>query len=209
MPDGDIIRGLQRIYQKPYEALFGRKATNDECIRSLIKSLLRDIKNKGDIPINLAKRMHEIITQFISNAGGIIFVDWAVLRRELNRLVEQSDGAPNLKELALRAGINVIQYLEYGVEVDICNISVVIVERYFYEVYESEFKERIPLDTEHHNGIYQSTLLDRIEEIQPKINIVINKWAKEAIKNQSVAKLSLPRRSFQKVIDMDEDLLAG
>lgn len=209
MPDGDVIRGLQHIYQKPYKELFEGKATNDECTRSLIKSLQKDIKNKGDIPINLAKSMHEVSTQFIRDAGGIIFVDWAVLRRELNRLVEQSDGAPNLKELALRAGINVIHDLEYGVEVDICNMSVVIVERYFYEVYESEFKERIPLDAEHHNGIYQSTLLDRIEEIQPKINIVINKWAKEAIKNQSVAKLSLPRRSFQKVIDMDEDLLAG
>jgi len=79
MPDGDIIRGLQRIYQKSYEALFEGKASNDERARSLIKSLQQDIKKKGDVPVMVAKSMGESLTQAINNSGGIIFVDWAAL----------------------------------------------------------------------------------------------------------------------------------
>lgn len=45
MPDGDIIRGFQPIYQKPCKDLFEGKATNGECTRSLIKSFQKDIKN--------------------------------------------------------------------------------------------------------------------------------------------------------------------
>ena len=56
MPDGDIIRGLQRIYQKSYEALFEGKASNDECARSLIKSLQKDIKKKGDTPTHACQK---------------------------------------------------------------------------------------------------------------------------------------------------------
>ena len=77
MPDGDIIRGLQRGYKKPYEALFEGKATNDECARSFIKPFLRDIKNKGDIPIKLAKIMSESLQRAFNDAGGMIFMDWA------------------------------------------------------------------------------------------------------------------------------------
>ncbi|NEQ20485.1 MAG: hypothetical protein F6K28_14820 [Microcoleus sp. SIO2G3] len=54
MPDGDIIRGLERLYHNPYKALSEGKATSDEYAHSLKKSLKQDIKNKGDLPIPLA-----------------------------------------------------------------------------------------------------------------------------------------------------------
>ncbi|NJO78311.1 MAG: hypothetical protein HC827_07105 [Cyanobacteria bacterium RM1_2_2] len=108
MADGDIIRGLNQIHQKPYEALSEGKATNDECTRSLIKSLQQDIKKKGDIPLMLAKSMSENLIQAINNAGGIIFVDWATSRQEFNRLVEQVDAPHRLKELVLRAGRSIM-----------------------------------------------------------------------------------------------------
>jgi len=77
MPDGDIIRELQPAYKKPYKELFEGKATNDECTRSFIKPFLRDIKNKGDIPIKLAKIMSESLQRAFNDAGGMIFMDWA------------------------------------------------------------------------------------------------------------------------------------
>lgn len=201
MADGDIIRGLQRIYQKSYEALFEGKASNDECARSLIKSLQKDIKKKGDTPIMLAKSMGERLTQAIRNSGGIIFVDWATLRLEFNRLEEQADGSHQLKELILRAGRSVLHDLKYGREVDFDRPSEAILCRYMTEVYETGFKECIPVEAE-------EALLERLRQIEPNILTAIRHWAKKANLDESVRKLSLQSLPKAQEIDNIEDLLA-
>ncbi|MCY7321285.1 MAG: hypothetical protein LH660_05655 [Phormidesmis sp. CAN_BIN36] len=210
MPDGDIVHDkLRLIYQKPYKWLCEGKATTDQCAQIAMNALKKDLIKKGDLPVILAQSMAECLAQTINAAGESDPADWAALNLEFDRLIQKIDGRPDLKELTLRAGKSVVRDLRYGQEIDIGNSSVVILERYMNEVYESEFKERVPLSSEHYAGIDQVTLSKRIEEIQPNVNVIIGKFAKDAIKNQSVAKLSLPRRSSRKAIDLDEDLLAG
>jgi hypothetical protein len=128
---------------------------------------------------------------------------------EFNRLIQKADGRPDLKELILRAGKSVLHDLRYGQKIEISKVSEVIIGRYMNEVYESQFKECIPLSSEHHGGVDPVTLAHRLEAIQPNINVGISKFAKDAIKHRSVAKLSLPRRSPRKAIDLNEDLLAS
>lgn len=210
MPDGDIVHNrLRRLYQKPYKWLCEGKATSDECARVVLEKLKQDIKDKGDLPVLLTQSMTDRLTQAISAVNELGAGDYAALNVEFDTLVQQSDGRPDLKELALHAGKSVLRDLRYGQEVDLDNTSAVILERYMNEVYESEFKERIPLTSEHYAGVDEATLSQRIEEIQPNIKVGISKFAKDAINKQSVAKLSLPRRSLRKAIDLDEDLLAG
>lgn len=210
MPDGDIVHNrLRRLYQKPYKWLCEGKATSDECARVVLEKLKQDIKDKGDLPIILTQRMADRLVQATSTGDELGLGDWAALSMEFDRLAQQSDGRPDLKELTLRAGKSVLRDLRYGQEVDVGNASVIILERYMNEVYESEFKERVPLTSEHYAGVDQSTLSERIKEIEPNIKVGISKFAKDAINKQSVAKLSLPRRSSRKAIDLEEDLLAG
>ena len=201
MPDGDIIRGLQRIYQKSYEALFEGKASNDERARSLIKSLQQDIKKKGDVPVMVAKSMGESSTQAINNSDGMIFVDWAALRLEFNRLNEQADSSHYLKGLVLHAGRSIIHDLEHGHNVDVDCFSEAILCRYMTAVYEAEFKERIPPNAD-------EAILERLGRIEPTILTAIRQWAKKADGDESVRKLHL--RSLPKVpkIDNLEDLLS-
>lgn len=210
MTDGDIVHDrLRRLYQKPYKWLCEGKATSNECARVLLEKLKQDIKDKGDLPVILTQSMADRLVQATSTNDELGSEDWAALSMKFDRLVQQSNGRPDLKELALRAGKSVLHDLRYGQEVDVGNASVIILERYMNEVYESEFKERVPLTPKHYAGVDQATLSKRIKGIQPNIKIGINKFAKDAINKQSVAKLSLPRRSLRRAIDLDENLLKG
>ena len=64
------------------------------------------------------------------------------------------------------------------------------------------------MTSEHHAGITQGTLERRIEAMQSSVDSGIQKFAQNAIRNQSVARLSLLRRPSRKAIDLNEDLLA-
>ncbi|GAB4155048.1 MAG: hypothetical protein Fur0046_34950 [Cyanobacteria bacterium J069] len=210
MPDGDIVHSrLKRLYQKPYKWLCEGIATSDECARAVLEKLKQDIKAKGDLSIVLAQALAASVTQIISNLEEVRESDFAKLSVEFDNLVRQADGSPYVKELILRAGKGYLNDLRNGREVDITHTSEAIWRRYAHEVYEAEFKERIPLTPKHHAGITQEILEKRIEAIQPSIDFGIQKFAQNAIRNQSVARLSMPRRSSQEAIDLNEDLLAG
>lgn len=210
MPDGDIFHSkLRRLYQKPYKWLCEGTATSDECARVVLKKLKQDIKTKGDLPVALSQVMAASVAQIISNPEEAREGDFAKLSMEFDALTQEADGRPDLKELTLRAGKGFLNNLRNGREVDINHVSEAILGRYMHEVYESEFKERIPLTSEHHAGVTQGILEKRIEAMQPSIDSGIQKFAQNAIRNRSVARLSMPRRSSRKAINLDEDLLAG
>lgn len=210
MPDGDIFHSkLRRLYQKPYKWLCEGTATSDECARVVLKKLKQDIKTKGDLPVALSQVMAASVAQIISNPEEAREGDFAKLSMEFDALTQEADGRPDLKELTLRAGKGFLNNLRNGREVDINHVSEAILGRYMHEVYESEFKERIPLTSEHHAGVTQGILEKRIEAMQPSIDSGIQKFAQNAIRNRSVAMLSMPRRSSRKAINLDEDLLAG
>ncbi|MFZ9736966.1 MAG: hypothetical protein ACO3EZ_03050 [Prochlorotrichaceae cyanobacterium] len=210
MADGDIVhRGLRRLYHKPYKWLCEGACTSDECARLMLETLKKDLQAKGDLPIVLSQAMADRLEGTISNPQVARESDFIKLSIEFDALAQEADGSPFLKELALRAGKSFLHDLRNGLGVDISHALEAILAKYMHEVYESEFKERIPLNLEHHAGVTQATLENRIEAIQPNIESGIQKFARNAMRNQTVARLSLPRRFSRKSIDLDEDLLAG
>jgi hypothetical protein len=207
MADGDIFRGrLAQLYKAPYQWLCEGKASHDECVRALIKALKQDLKRKGDLPIMLAKQMGESLDQAIDNAGRSGLPDWATENRKFEQIVQQTDGRHDLKELALRAGKNLIQRLRYGGEVDSTSTSKMILQRYMGEVFDSEFREHIPLTPVHHAGMDDVTLAKRIEKMQGDIHSAMSQWAEKAITDGSVTNLRMPCHQIRRV-DMDEDLV--
>jgi hypothetical protein len=210
MPDGDIVHNrLRRLYQKPYRWLCEGTATTDDYAWIALKKFKQDIQAKGNLPVALSRSMATRVAQIISNPEKARESDFAKLSMEFDAITQGADGRPDLKELTLRAGKGFLNDLRNGREVDINNVQDSILKRYMHEVYESEFKERIPWTSEHYAGVTQGILEERIEAMQPNIDSGIQKFAQSAIRNQSVVKLSLPRRSSRKAIDLDEDLLTG
>jgi hypothetical protein len=210
MPDGDIVHGkLKRLYRKPYQWLCEGAADSEECARALLTNLKRDLQARGNLPIVLSQAMADRVKQAISCPETAKEGDFAKLSQDFENIARQVDGSPDIKELVLRAGKAYLNDLRHGREVDITKTSETIWSRYAHEVYESEFKERIPLNSEHHAGVSKETLEQRIEAMQSDIDTGIRRFAQSAIKNNSMAKLSLPRRSCRKPINLDEDLLAG
>jgi hypothetical protein len=209
MADGDKVHGrLARLYQKPYQWLCEGKASNDECAQILMEALKQDIKNKGNLPVMISNRMAESLVQAVNDSGRSSSVDWAALNIEFDKLVQQFNGPPNLKELTLYAGKSIIHDLRYGQELDVNNFEKAILERYMKGVYESEFKERIPLTSEHHARASEVILTERIESMQSNINAALSVWADKAVRDESVANLRMPHRRFSE-IDLDENLLCA
>jgi hypothetical protein len=209
MADGDKVHGrLARLYQKPYQWLCEGKASNDECARVLMEALKQDLKNKGNLPVIISSHMAEILLQAVNDNCRNSSVDWAALNIEFEKLVQQFNGPSNLKELTLYAGKTIVHDLRYGQKLDVDNVSKAILERYMKGVYESEFKERIPLTSEHHAGVSEVILEKRIESMQSNIDAALSVWADKAVREESVANLRMPHRQFS-AIDLDENLLCA
>ena len=209
MPDGDIVHNrLPTRYQKPYKWLCEGKASSNECARAVLDPLKKDLKQKGDLPIQLCRDLDHFLSQAVTTPD-YNSVNWAALNRDIEQLVYRSKGRIDVKELFLRAAKSFTHDLRYSRELAVGNTALVIIERYIDEVYRSEFQERVPLTLEHYSGIDKDTLSERIERAEEHIKAGIRKFAKDAINKQSMAKLSLHRRSSRKAIDLDEDLLAG
>ncbi len=208
MPDGDIVhKRLGRLYQESYKWLCEGKASLGECARVLLKALCKDIAQKGDLPIKLAKEIGITLDKTINHGRENVLINWASLSVEIDKLVHQCDGRPDLKELILRAVKGLINDFRYERVVDSQNISIEIVKRYMIEVYDSSFKEKIPLIPEHYVGIDQIHLNQSINDMEPSIIATINQWAKQVIINGGVKKLRLPRFSKKRAIDLEENLL--
>ncbi|MBD2232101.1 hypothetical protein [Phormidium tenue] len=208
MPDGDIVhKKLSRIYQKPYAWLCEGSASNDECASAALDALKRDISYKGDLPLTLASTAAEALNQAIQSVGVKEPVDWANLNQRIESLVQQADGAPRVKDLLLRAVQSVVQECRYGSEFKALGTKEVIVRQYISEVYEAEFKQRIPLTPQHHAGIDRATLSERINQIQSTVSLGIAKLAASAVAQGSVKRLQLRGVVSKKAIDLWENLL--
>jgi hypothetical protein len=211
MPDGDIIHSrLRWVYQKPYKWLCEGKADSQECAWVVMKALLKDIKNKGNEPIKLAKSIGSTISQVINDFSKNGVVSWTALSEELNRLAQQTRVSHYIKELVIHAAKEVIHDLRYQKIVDTNNLSEVVVERYMQQVYKSNFEKCIPLTPKHYAGVDAKTLETRIKAIKPEISNAISYWANQANTGDEVKKLRRPvRRKVTQIkpVDLNENLL--
>jgi len=206
MPDGDIFHGLLGLYQKPYKILCEGKLERNECARITMQRFLKDIKKKGDAAILIAKGMGEILAQEIKDCDNISSIA-PDLSKKLDRLAQQANIPSRTKSLALEAGKIVLNRLRNGEEFDTKAIPEVVIEGYMQKAYVSEFEARIPPISNDHIQIDNLTFTERMEALRKDIFDQINKWAKKANVDESVAKLRRNRRSQVKEIDMEEDLV--
>ncbi|MFB2976396.1 hypothetical protein [Microseira sp. BLCC-F43] len=207
MPDGDIVHSkLSGLYQKPYRILCEGKGDRNECTWIAMEAVMRDIKSKGAVPVLLAKRMGEMLGQAML-AGQNICVNWAALSMEIDRLARQATVPHYVKEQVLRACKSILREFRYNQRANTNNLSEAVVERFFQEVYKSNFEQRIPLTSNHYAGVDNLTITERVEAIRPDMLAEINKLAKKAAADEDVKNLRRSPREHVKEIDLDEDLL--
>ena len=205
MADGDVFRKLKQIYIQSYKGLCEGKANIDECARVLIKAFKKDIQAQGDLPISLAQKIGETLTKIFEESCGNI--DFGLVNKEIEKTLG-IDEWHDRKELMLRAAKVCIQEIRYGYVQDVNTnyVSETILGNFMNEVYESGFKECIPLIDKHYKGVDSVTLEGRIKEVHPDVMSIIPIWVKKAVIDKSVANLRMPSRRQLKTIDMDENL---
>lgn len=209
MPDGDIVHSqLSGLYRKPYKWLCQGKATSSECAQLIKRAVIQDIKKNYSIGVKYAKQMGEMLGQAMENAGQNSSVNWAALSTEIDRQVRQAEVKHDVKELLRRAGKRILHEFRYNQTVNSSNLSETFVERFFQEVYKSKFEERIPLTPNHHDGVDNATVTERVEAVRPDIFADISQWAKKANANKDVKNLRRsPRKKVKKIDIHNEDLL--
>jgi hypothetical protein len=210
MPDGDWVHsGLRSRYQKPYKILCEGAASSKECARSLLESLRKDLRDYAKLPLLLARDIADRFSQIIGPLEISNQVEWARISSDIEEMAQKVGGPLNAKELMIRAGKSVLNDIRYGREVETNNMQAKIYERFIHEVFESEFKGRIPLSLEHHAGVSHGVLESRVEAMEPYVDSGIQLFARAAIQNQSLERLPLPRRQFRRDIELNENLLAS
>lgn len=209
MADGDVIPWLRRLYRRPYQDLIEGKATDDECIRSILESLKKDLQIKGEHPINLAQKMQDSLNTAISHTEALDAIDYDKLGSEFDRLAQLCNGPSRIKELVLRAGRSILHNLRYSHLLGIGCTAKKILNQYMIDVYISEFKQRIPLTTQNGSNADLETVQQRIGKMEPQIMEALKKWSERVDCTGSVKSIRMPRRPPQREIDLNEDLLAG
>jgi len=209
MPDGDRVHShLGGLYQKPYKWLCEGVARPEECARIILDGLRKDLKQIAKVPLLLSRNISDLLSQKIGPLEFSNDLAAARISRQIDELISQVDGPYREKELLARASKTVLNDLRHGQEIDASHVQLAIIHQYFREKYEAEFKERIPLSREHHNGVSHGELMRRLEALEPYLNRGIHQFAQTAIKDQNLDNLRLPRQ-VRREINLDEDLLAG
>ncbi len=208
MPDGDIVHSqLSGLYRKPYKWLCQGKANSSECAQLIKRAVIQDIKKNYGIGVKYAKQIGEMLGQAMEKAGQNSSVNWATLSTEIDRQVRQAEVKHDVKELLRRAGKGILHEFRYNHTAETSNLPEAVVERLFQEVYKSKFVERIPLTPNHHDGVDNATVAERVEAVRPDIFADISQWAKKANENKDVKNLRRSPRKNVKKIDMDNEEL--
>jgi len=209
MPDGDIVHSkLSWRYQEPYRMLCEGKLDRNEYAWSLKKAFLQDIKKNYGPAVPHAKRIGEMLRRAMQNAAKNSSVNWASLSMEIDRQVRQAEVKHYVKELLRCAGKGLLHEFRYNQRVDTSNLPEAIVERLFQEVYKAKFEQRIPLTSNHHAGVDNVTVTERVEALRPDMFAEMSKWAKKTTTDEDVKNLRRSSREKVKEIDLDEDLLS-
>jgi hypothetical protein len=207
MPDGDIIYNkLRGCYQKPYQWICEGSASDQECLNALLRALKTDLLKKGNLPIRIAQFAGHLIFQVVSS-GNLSEVDFKTLNIECEKLISELDGPPDIKELSLRAVKRYLHDLRYKRGVKITHAHIEILEYYITEVFDSEFRERIPLQS--HFSLEGELVANRLNAMEMDLRNGIQKFAQDAMQMKKMENLKIPRRKTVKPIDIDEDLLAS
>ena len=183
-------------------------AATEDCARDLLSRLRRDLKQTAKWPLHLSKKISDLLSQKIGPLEFANNVEAAKSGHQIDDLINLADCPNREKELISRASKTVLNELRHGGEMDTSNFQLAIFKQYIREKYEADFKERIPLSREHHNGVSHGELMRRLEALEPYLNFGIHQFAQTAIKNQNLDNLRLPRQ-VRREINLDEDLLAG
>lgn len=206
--DGDRLPGLSRCYTKAYKQLCEDKLGNEEIARTVIKGVIKDFKKFGNETLNLlenmAKNLCEIPNEPLFKEG----VDWGGKSMNIDDLAQQSDGSTRAKDLAVRAGKQLLEDIKEGHQPD--NVKKALFEKFGNEVYKAQFEESLPLSG-HHNDVDEVTLNTCLNNIRPYIGESLQNIAGQMTDKGDMSSLRMPRRSNKKIkideIDWENDTM--
>jgi hypothetical protein len=104
MPAGDIVHvRLAPRYQKPYKQICEGRFGDAELAHSVLRPLMRDLKDYGDEPLKLIHQIATVLNQIPDEPLLKQLVDWSEKSQIIDRYAQQIDGRRTAMELAVKA----------------------------------------------------------------------------------------------------------
>lgn len=172
--DGDLIHeGLTRVYQKPYVQICDGQFGDEDIARELGDAVWKDVQKRSD---SLLLFFQEVAMQCERIKNSLLFedIDW---QQEITLVEEQKRRIyldKRLRNLAEDACTEQINELRNGIAS--ANFYNDILAKFMWNAYRSNFHERIPLTTAHHQGASTEYLYERLETMRPFIQSRIQQY---------------------------------
>ncbi len=208
MPDGDKVHaGLPARYQQPYKMLC-EQFDVEENAWELAHRIKRDVSTYGDSPRLLITQAAVLMQQAQDAPLFLSQEEWAVLGFAVEDLGARTRiPDKRARGLALRACKEFLHALRSGYDSD--DIAQDLMTRYLVCIYDAQFHDSAPLIDQHHAGMDQATFQQALMDVRPYVERELRHFAGQIVRSKSVARLSIRRRSPERLRrpGNDENLL--
>ena len=125
MPDGDRVNSrLGGLYQKPYKILCEGVVSSEECARTLLESLKRELQQNAKWSLQLSRVIADLFSQCIGPLAFSNEIEAARISRQIDELTRNVDCPLREKDLIVRASKSVLSDLRHGQETELPQFSV-------------------------------------------------------------------------------------
>lgn len=210
MPDADRIGKLSyrwtRTFKKVYEGYYDLGEMTDEVMKSLVK----DIKDYSDVPINLLKEASLRLNNIQSESSPIKYHNWKEEDQFIRGLASgYSKECPNQRaiDIAIRAFKDVLHDIRHN-KVYYSDCYEESCKRYIRGIYEANFTGKIPMSSQTNLFFDDNIVRERLQEIDPIINDNIFHISKGIAKRGSIKRIMTKHKAAIRKPSLQDDILS-
>lgn len=183
MSDGDVVHAvLPHVFHGAYREVCSDGFEAEDVAHVVAIPLKKTLQEYGDAPVQfLTECFQQCCNGIPDNLGEVI--------ETLSRHYSGDQVGIQVARDAARVYFDDCRSDETPVEYH------TLIEMYGKRTYQVKFVGKIPLNTQHYNYLHSDEFADRLSAIEPFIDLEVQTFAKQIVRDNSIAKLR--RRSFR------------
>lgn len=204
MADGDEIHAnLPRRYLNNYRDLCAPGFDAEDVAHDVARVVRNDLKDFGNPPISfIASCLETLSGQLPEEPLLRQAVDYGSLYRQIDRITRQHRGSEAGMDLAKRAVRSEIEAYRQGGTAPTLEGTLIV---YQTKIHDARFSERVPLTTDHLNGLSVEEVNDRLAAIRPYSQIEYAHIARSIARNPTLDR-RIQRRRYSQGLGLHDEV---
>lgn len=166
MADGDEIHAnLPRRYLNNYQDLCAPDFNPEDVAHDLARVVRDDVRSFGNGPVNFIQDCVETLASQLAEEPLLrSTVDYGAVHQQIDLIGRQHRGSEQGMELAKRVLRRAVETYRQG---DSFTDATGAVRDYLSNIHEARFSDRVPLTSEHQNGMTAAQVVQRLDAMMP------------------------------------------